>query len=389
MKRWLFVLPWELEGIGGVSEVVRNLLVQSGSGGDYAPKLFICRWVGHRRRPDADPPEMLDAFGMREPAPSSIAFLAHAVPTLLAVRRLLEREAVDVVNVHYPGSSMAYFAVARRLGWMRRLVVSLHGHDLTSIRATTGFHRVVWRFIFSAADAVVACSDDLAEQARAVPDLIRPTIVSTVHNGVDVDRCEAELADEMARRPVAPSDDGTSLAAISTFEHKKGLDVLVDAFERLRRTRPDVRLTIVGRWTPWGDTLLAQIDELARRDPASAAAITLVRGEPHPAVLARLKTATMMVLPSRKEGFPLVMLEAGLVGAPIVAAAVSGIPELIRDGEHGLLVPTEDPEALAAAIARVIDDPEAARERAARLRTRVLDHFTWRAAWDRYRDRAA
>ena len=92
------------------------------------------------------------------------------------------------------------------------------------------------------------------------------------------------------------------------------------------------------------------------------------------------------VLPSRSEAFPIVVMEAGALGVPIVATAVGGVPEAIDDGVSGLLVPAESVSDLARALRRFLDDPEAARQMAERLRNRVSSEFTWRAAHDRYLD---
>jgi glycosyltransferase involved in cell wall biosynthesis len=84
----------------------------------------------------------------------------------------------------------------------------------------------------------------------------------------------------------------------------------------------------------------------------------------------------LFVLPSRFEGFPLAILEAMLACLPVVATDVGSVAEAVIDGETGLLVPPEDPEALAASISELLADPERRRRMGAAGRRRVLEHFS-------------
>ena len=88
-----------------------------------------------------------------------------------------------------------------------------------------------------------------------------------------------------------------------------------------------------------------------------------------------LAGADLFVLSSRSEGLPLSILEAMAAGLPVVASSVGGVPELVVEGETGLLVPPGDPHALAAAMERLLDDPALRRRLGAAGRTRVSEHF--------------
>src|SRR5206468_1275416 len=101
-----------------------------------------------------------------------------------------------------------------------------------------------------------------------------------------------------------------------------------------------------------------QLEELARAR-ALAARVRFLGATDRPTTLALLRSAVAVACPSRFEGLPLVCLEALAAGRPVVATAVNGIPEVIREGETGFLVPPEDPAALAAALARVVAAPDA------------------------------
>jgi glycosyltransferase involved in cell wall biosynthesis len=84
----------------------------------------------------------------------------------------------------------------------------------------------------------------------------------------------------------------------------------------------------------------------------------------------------VLAMPSFMEGFPLVIVEAMLAGIPVVASAVGGIPEIVVEGETGLLVPPNDVEALAQSLGRIADDPGLRNDMAARCTSVALEHFT-------------
>jgi glycosyltransferase involved in cell wall biosynthesis len=133
------------------------------------------------------------------------------------------------------------------------------------------------------------------------------------------------------------------LVTAANLEYWKGIDVLLDACARLdRRLRLDV----------FGDGSLR--DEL--REQASRRRVDAHFHGFVPDVQARLASADVFVLPSRGDNAPMAVLEAMASGLPVVATRVGGVPELVRDGETGILVPADDPAALAAAVERLAGD---------------------------------
>jgi glycosyltransferase involved in cell wall biosynthesis len=135
---------------------------------------------------------------------------------------------------------------------------------------------------------------------------------------------------------------------------EKGIEVLVDAFDLLRKERP-LALTLAGGV----DRASGATEALQRRLAASPyrADITMTGpvefGEK---VFDLYRTHDVFVLPSLSEGTPRTLVEARALGCPVIASRVGGIPTSVADGEDGLLVPPRDPQALAAAIRRVLDD---------------------------------
>jgi glycogen(starch) synthase len=97
-----------------------------------------------------------------------------------------------------------------------------------------------------------------------------------------------------------------------------------------------------------------------------------------------MNTASIVVMPSRTEGLPQVSLQAAQMARPVVAACVGGLAEIVVDGETGLLVPPEDSDALASAIAQLLAHPEDAGRMGVAARCRVQERFDWKSYLDGY-----
>jgi glycosyltransferase involved in cell wall biosynthesis len=138
---------------------------------------------------------------------------------------------------------------------------------------------------------------------------------------------------------------------------------------------PDARLVLAGRDLEQGGAFQAELEREADR----AGVRERVEIGFHDDVAALLARLDVVALPSWTEGLPMVLLEAMAAGRPVVATPVGGTPELVVDGETGLLVPPRDPEALAAALRRVLDDRELADRLGEAGRRRVSERFSLEA----------
>jgi len=177
-----------------------------------------------------------------------------------------------------------------------------------------------------------------------------------VHNGVAREEFE----------PVTLAPDATDLMFIGEFRPVKGIDVLIDAIGQLRRAGRAVTATLVGDG-PERPGLMAQAERLGLSD-----AIRFM-----PAMPARKAQALgrLMVVPSRAESLPYVVLEAAASAKPLIATKVGGIPEIYGPLTN-TLIPPEDAAALAAAIASGLDDPAAAAKTAQQISARVAASFS-------------
>ena len=160
--------------------------------------------------------------------------------------------------------------------------------------------------------------------------------------------------------------DASDLVFIGELRMLKGIDVLIDAIALLRRNGRPVTATLVGDGADRA-AFLAQVERLGLKS-----AVRFL-----PAMPARRAQALgrVMVVPSRVESLPYMVLEAAASAKPLIATRVGGIPEIYRAlAQH--LVPPEDAAALAQAIRQALEHPELAAETAARLRERVAASFS-------------
>jgi glycosyltransferase involved in cell wall biosynthesis len=168
------------------------------------------------------------------------------------------------------------------------------------------------------------------------------------------------------------------LLAIARLTPQKGVDVAVRALALARERHPDAVLVVLGE----GPERTA-LEELARSLGVADAVFLPGRvGD----VAAWLVRAEVVVHPARWEGFGLALLEAMLAGRPVVAARASSAPELVADGETGILVPTDDPPALAGALGRLLDAPDLAHRFGEAGALRARDRFSVARMADRTLD---
>jgi glycosyltransferase involved in cell wall biosynthesis len=189
--------------------------------------------------------------------------------------------------------------------------------------------------------------------------------VEVVHCGVDLTRLPWHGLD---------GRDGHVLC-VASLHAKKGHADLIEAFALLAGRSPGVGLELIG------DGPERQGIQLRARDRGVEERVELLGARPAAFVRERLRRARVFALPSvrlasgRMEGIPVALMEAMAAGVPVVATRLSGIPELVQDGVTGLLVEPHDPDALAAALERLLGDDTLAAELSANARALVERSF--------------
>ena len=230
-----------------------------------------------------------------------------------------------------------------------------------------------------AADAVIAVSAGMrADVLSAYPD-VDPDRVHVVHNGIDTELFSPRRDDAVLRRHGI--DPGRPIVIyIGRITRQKGLPHLLAA---ARDLHADVQLVLCAS-APDTPAIAEEVEQAVAALRATRTDVIWLREQlPRPDLVALLSAATVFVCPSVYEPLGIVNLEAMACGVPVVASAVGGIPEVVIDGETGVLVPYDprSPEqfdhGLAGALDRVISDPVAAADMGRHGRERAVEHFGW------------
>jgi glycosyltransferase involved in cell wall biosynthesis len=244
--------------------------------------------------------------------------------------RALRRLRPDVVHTHLVHADVYGALAAGRT----RIVTTKHNDD----RFRLGPFRYVERLLARRAARVIAISESLRRfcvEGVGLP----PQTVEVVHYGLD------GLPEPWGDAGDVPiPDDARVLLCVSRLAEQKGVDLAIRALAAVREREPRAVLVVLGDGP-----------ERARLEALAGDGVYLPGrvGD----VAAWYRRAETLVHPARWEGFGLALLEAMLAGKPVVATRVSAAPEIVADGETGLLVPPDDTSALAAAVGELLRDP--------------------------------
>ncbi|QPV62847.1 glycosyltransferase family 4 protein [Halosimplex litoreum] len=252
------------------------------------------------------------------------------------------------------------------------LVVNSHAVDLHNFESFNEPVQARIRETIDYASTVAVVSDELAEVARRYAPAEK---VETVPIGEDPEKFPTDRRAEI-RRELGIDPDTKLLLFVGAYTEQKGLRELVAAVGAL--DRDDVVLATVGHE---GDLRWWLLDRLGELDHPARSQWRL-----DPVALRRWHVAAdALVHPSWTEGRPTVVYEAMAAETPVVGSAVGGIPEMVADGETGVLVPPKDPETLTAVLDELLDDPERLREMGAAGRRRLIDQeWTWARHAERF-----
>jgi colanic acid/amylovoran biosynthesis glycosyltransferase len=281
-------------------------------------------------------------------------------PKVVHMAREMEAAGVTHVHCHFSNHPAAAGFIVHRLTGIPYSFVA-HGSDLHVDR------HMLDRKVAEAAFVVAISRDNLQEIVAEVGDDARSR-VEVIHCGVDTTRLRP-------RPRSASADEPLTILCIGTLHEVKGQSILVEACRILRDRGITVRCRLIGD----GE------DERRLRDQIAAAQleaiVTLDGRRTRDQVIAALGDADLLVTPSvaasdgKREGIPVVLMEAMSCGLPVVASRLSGIPELVGNEVEGLLVPPGDAGALASAIERLRDDPALRARLGAAARRRIEQEF--------------
>jgi glycosyltransferase involved in cell wall biosynthesis len=340
------------------------------------------------------PGKWLDAIGRMEgaeiielPMAREIAPLRDLV-SLWRLCRMLHKVCPAVTNVGTPKAGLLGGFAA----WLNGVPCRFYTLRGLRFETSNGLRRRLLvcaeRLACYFAHRVICVSQSLREKAIAFGLTSRERIVvfgSGSSNGVDASRFAptpeilrraAELRCELGIPPSA-----AVVGFVGRLSRDKGIAELVEAFLRLHQRFPDLRLLVLGSFED-EDSLAVQTRKCLGAHPHVILAGTVDDTAPYYALM------DVLVLPSHREGFPNVVLEAHAAGKPVVAARATGVVDAIVDGETGLLFPVGDVVAIAEAVARLFSDKALAKKLACTGQERVKREFRqehiWQALYQEY-----
>ena len=270
----------------------------------------------------------------------------------------------DVIHAHWPFPH-AYIALGAAKLFKIPLVLNFHGAELLLIRKKK-WVKPLLKFAISQAQAVFANSSFTASKIKALRD-------------VQIEWSPYGTTLEKGMGSTEPHAVNSKFKILFVGRHieRKGICYLIEAAKYLPRDQFEIRIVGVG-------DLTEDLKKLASESAAPNSAEIIFTGKLSPEALANeYKTANVFTLPAivdskgDTEGLGVVLIEAMELGLPIVASNVGGIPDVVIDGETGILVPEKDPEALANAYKRLASNPELISQLLAGAQKRIAECFTW------------
>ncbi len=295
-----------------------------------------------------------------------------------AIRRLQARHPYDLLHAHWLVPNAPIVAAARRADGPP-LIVSCHGSGVFLAERFAWVRRLA-EFALARSAAVTACSADLTRRVAAFAGCPPPR---RLPYGVDTQRfvpldaaTRSAVRQQLGERHDVPAE-APWILAVGRLVYKKGFDVLIEAMPRVLAEHPEARALIVGSG-PLENELRAQADGVGVTERAA-----FVGAVPHRELPIYYAAADAVAVPSvhgpagNVDGLPNTLMEALSSATPVVASAVAGIPDVVVDGDNGLLVAERDAAALAAGLLRLLDDPQLRREIGERARGNAEAELDW------------
>lgn len=325
----------------------------------------------------SSPGEALDEIRKREKVRTiAVAMQRHISPvndlrSLWKLIRAFRREKPDMVHSMTPKAGLLCMMAA----WICHVPVRIHTFTGLVFPTSIGLKR---KILMATDWLTCACATHVIPEGEGVKnDLVtnritrKPLRVLGYGNvrGIDLNRFDPENPEVIKAAEIIRREEVLTFIFIGRLVGDKGILELVKAFCRLNKELPDTRLLLVGREEPQLDPL----DSSTLKEISDNPAIEAIgqKSDVRPWLLA----SDIFILPSHREGFPNVVIEAGAMGLPSIVTDINGSREIIHNGENGLIVPVKNANALYEAMKHLAETPEEIRTMAANARPMIASRF--------------
>ncbi|MBF0371302.1 MAG: glycosyltransferase family 4 protein [Magnetococcales bacterium] len=291
-----------------------------------------------------------------------LGWLREFPDILKGLHRVIAREKIQVIHLQTIQSYQLYFRLLHLLGGPPYLV-TLHGTDVLRFGGKNPLQARLLKWILKGAARVVGVSPATAQAAREHFPFLNQ--VDTIPNGIAI---------HPTPQPLDLALPEKFFILVCDIEPVKGPDIAAKAWVKLRKSHPDVHLMVVGGHHFYPE-LTQRVQGILNQGGCGERVHftgTLKREE----IFYLAQKSLGQIAPSRREGMPYIFLEAGVASLPLVASAIPPFTELIQHGSNGLLAQVEDPDALAACVRQIIEEPDHAREMGQALRQKVVQQFS-------------
>lgn len=288
-----------------------------------------------------------------------------------SLRRLVRRHGIRIVHFVYAIDGYADLAqLAHEMGL--KVVTTFQGADVNNTLQNPSTRHMV--------DDIVAESNHVTVVSRTLYDRLKTAIpsveprLSLIHNAVPT--TFAAATEEMPAVDVA--NPRWDVLLVGQLIHRKGGDVVLEALARVRKRIPTVRAAFAGIGD-FEEELRARVSRLNLESN-----VEFIGELSRESLTSAYRSSKLLVIASRSEGLPLVLLEALWLGVPVVATTVDGVPEVVVEDVNGLLVPPENAGALADALLRLLLDSDLRRRLGRQARASIADRFSPEATTEKY-----
>ncbi len=286
--------------------------------------------------------------------------------------RIIDEQDIDIVHMHW-GDDLLLAVLGKR--WARRPVRLVYTRQMALTRAKKDFYH---RFLYRHVDRFLSITEKLRQQAVAFLPMPAEHI-QLLYYGVPAPQLSDTASRRSLRAEMGTDDDNIFLiGSVARIEEQKGQHLIVEAVRRLREDGLPVEAQIIG---PAMDA--AYLEGLRRKVAALGLAQAIRFPGPHPNPQGVMPAFDVLALTTRMETFGLVLAEAMRAGVAVIGTDAGGVPEIIEDGQSGLLFPPEDGGALASQLKRLIDDTALRARLAAAGKTRADELFSEEAHYGR------